>query len=173
VARNYAEALFALGEEQGASERYGALLEALAAAVAGSPRVLAVLMSPRVPKAAKAQLLADALPAAPKPFVQFLQALVKRNRQGMLDEMAEAYGTLLDAKLNRVRVGVTLAHEANAGLQKDIAAALTTALGKEALVRFAADPAVLGGAVIRVGDRVHDGSLKRRLIMLRRQLLSR
>jgi F0F1-type ATP synthase delta subunit len=40
VARNYAEALFALGEEQGESARYGALLEALAAAVSDSPAVL-------------------------------------------------------------------------------------------------------------------------------------
>jgi F-type H+-transporting ATPase subunit delta len=173
IARNYAEALFALGEEQGESARYGVLLEALAAAVADSPAVQAVLMSPRVSKAAKAQLMADALPRAPKPFVLFLQAVVKRNRQGLLDEVAQVYGTLLDAKLNRVRVGVTLVHEADAGLRKQITAALVQALGKEVLARFAADPAVLGGSVVRVGDRVHDGSLRRKLLMLRRQLLNR
>jgi len=173
VARNYAEALFALGEEQGEAPRYGALLDALAAAVAESPEVTAVLMSPRVPKGTKAQLLADALPKAPKGFVLFLQALVKRGRQGLLSEVAEAYTGLLDTKLNRVRVGVTLAREADAALRKQVAAALTEALGKEALVHYAADPAVLGGAVVRVGDRVHDGSLKRKLMVLRRQLLSR
>jgi len=173
IARNYAEALFALGEEAGESERYGVLLEALASAVVSTPNVLAVMMSPRVSKAAKAQLLADALPEAPKPFVLFLQALVKRNRQGMLDEVAQVYSELVDGKLNRSRVGVTLAHEADAGLRKQITAALTTTLGKEALVRFAVDPAVLGGSVVRVAGRVHDGSLRRKLIMLRRQLLNR
>ena len=173
IARNYAEALFELGEQQGESERYGALLEALSAAVMGTPKVLAVMMSPRVPKGVKAELLADALPDAPKPFVLFLQALVKRNRQGVLDEIAQVYGGMVDAKLNRVKVGVTLAHEADAALQKQIATALTKALGKEALVRFTADPAVLGGSIVRVGDRVHDGSLRRKLIMLRRQLLNR
>jgi len=173
IARNYAEALFALGEEHGESERYGALLEALAAAVIGTSAVEAVLMSPRVPKGVKAQLLADALPDAPKPFVLFLQAVVKRNRQGILDEVAQAYSSLLDVKLNRVRVSVTLAHDADAGLRKQIEAALTKALGKEVLARYAADPAVLGGSIVRVGDRVHDGSIRRKLIMLRRQLLSR
>ncbi len=173
IARNYAEALFTLGEQEGETEKYGALLEALAAAVAGTPQVLAVMMSPRVPKAAKAQLLADALPDAPKPFVLFLQALVKRNRQGVLDDIAQVYAGMVDAKLNRVRVGVTLAHEADGTLQNQIVASLTKALGKEALVRFTADPAVLGGSVVRVGGRVHDGSLRRKLIMLRRQLLSR
>ncbi len=173
IARNYAEALFELGEQQGESERYGTLLGALAAAVSGTPQVLAVMMSPRVPKAAKAQLLADALPDAPKPFVLFLQALVKRGRQGLLDEIAQVYGAMVDGKLNRVRVGVTLAHPADGALQKEIVAGLTAALGKEALVGFAADPAILGGSVVRVGDRVHDGSLRRKLIMLRRQLLNR
>ena len=173
IARNYAEALFALGEAAGESVRYGALLEGLAAAVADTPNAQGVLMSPRVSKAAKATLLANTLPDAPKPFMLFLQALVKRNRQGILHEMAESYAGLVDAKLNRVRVGVTLAHEADAGLRKQISEALTKALGKEALVRFAADPAVLGGSVVRVGERVHDGSLRRKLIMLRRQLLNR
>ena len=79
----------------------------------------------------------------------------------------------MDAKLNRVRVAVTLAHEADAGLRKQITESLTKALGKDALVRFAAEPAVLGGSVVRVGDRVHDGSIRRKLIMLRRQLLNR
>jgi F-type H+-transporting ATPase subunit delta len=173
VARNYAEALFELGESQGESERYGALLGALAAAVAEAPNVQGVLMSPRVSKAAKARLLAGTLPGAPKPLVLFLQALVKRNRQGMLSEISEAYTGLVDGKLNRVRVGVTLAHEADAALQQQIAAALTHALGKEALVGYSADPGVLGGALVRIGDRVHDGSIRRKLIMLRRQLLNR
>lgn len=173
IARNYAETLFTLGEQEGASERYGDLLGALAAAVAGTPQVLAVMMSPRVPKGVKAELLADALPDAPKPFVLFLQALVKRNRQGLLDEISQVYGGLVDAKLNRVRVLVTLARTANASLQKQITAALTKALGKDALATFASDPALLGGSVVRVGDRVHDGSLRRRLNVLRRQLLNR
>jgi len=117
--------------------------------------------------------LAGALPVAPKPFVLFLRALVKRGRQGLLDEVAQVYASLLDAKLNRVRVGVTLAHEADAGLRKQIEAGLAQALQKEVLASYLSDPAILGGAVVRVGDRVHDGSLRRKMIMLRRQLLSR
>jgi len=173
VARNYAEALFELGEAQGESVRYGELLSGLAGAVAATPNAQGVLMTPRVSKAAKARLLADALPDAPRPFVIFLQALVKRNRQGMLQEIAESYAGLIDGKLNRVRVGVTLAHRPDALLQKKIAATLTEALGKEALVGFSADASVLGGAVVRIGDRVHDGSIRRKLMMLRRQLLNR
>ncbi|MEP7176961.1 MAG: F0F1 ATP synthase subunit delta, partial [Gemmatimonadales bacterium] len=57
IARNYAEALFALGEGSGQTARYGELIEAVAAAVETTPKVQGVLMSPRVPKADKARLL--------------------------------------------------------------------------------------------------------------------
>ena len=46
---------------------------------------------------------------APRQFVLFLQALVKRNRHMLLREIAGAYHDLLDLKLNRVRAAVTLA----------------------------------------------------------------
>ena len=51
VARNYAEALFELAERAGQPDRYADLIDAVAAAVETIPKVKAVLMSPRVPKA--------------------------------------------------------------------------------------------------------------------------
>ena len=53
-------------------------------------------MSPRVPKAEKARLLGGALQDAPREFVLFLQAVVKRGRQQLLREIATEYPTLLD-----------------------------------------------------------------------------
>ena len=58
VARNYAEALFELGERNGNTDRYAELIDAVAGAVETTPEVQSVLMSPRVPKAEKARLLA-------------------------------------------------------------------------------------------------------------------
>jgi F-type H+-transporting ATPase subunit delta len=173
IAKNYAEALFELGERHGHAERYAGLLEALAAAVQASPRVEAVLMSPKVTKARKAELLAAALPGAPREFVLFLQAVVKRGRQLLLGEMAQAYAGLLDVKFNRVRAGITLARQPNPELQAEITAALSRALGKELVAGFAVEPEILGGAIVRVGDRMLDGSVRRRLKQLRRQLLTR
>ena len=173
VARNYAEALFELGQRAGKVERYAALIDAVAAAVETTPRVQAVLMSPRVPKSEKARILGDAMKDGPRDFALFLQALVKRGRQTLLREIAAEYHTLLDVKLNRVRAGVTLARPANEALQKGIAEALSQHLGKEVLPAFSVDPEILGGAVVRVGERIHDGSLRRRLVKLRRHLLAR
>jgi F0F1-type ATP synthase delta subunit len=41
------------------------------------------------------------------------------------------------------------------------------------LPSFSVDPEILGGAIVRVGERIHDGSLRRRLVKLRRHLLAR
>jgi F-type H+-transporting ATPase subunit delta len=172
IARNYAEALYDLGEGKGHTERFAELIDAVAGAVETTPEVQAVLMSPRIPKAEKARLLGAALKDAPREFVLFLQALVKRGRQRLLGEIATEYQALLDIKHNRVRAGVTLARPADEALRRNIQEALSRELGKEVLAAFSVDPEILGGTVVRVGERIHDGSVRRRMIKLRRQLLS-
>lgn len=172
IARNYAEALFDLAERSGQTERYADLMDAVAGAVETSPEVQGVLMSPRVPKAEKARLLAAALQDAPREFVLFLQAVVKRGRQALFREIATEYLGLLDLKLNRVRAGVTLARPADEALRRSIQESLSRQLGKEVIASFSVDPAILGGAVVRVGERIHDGSVRRRLTKLRRHLVA-
>ncbi len=171
IARNYAEALFALGERSGRTAEYADLLDAVAHGIAAAPRIEAVLMSPRVTKAQKAQLLAAALEDAPREFVEFLKAVVKRGRQGMLGEIARQYQDLLDLKLNRVRASVTLARPLQQALRAEIARRLSRVMGKEVVPHFTEDPGILGGIVVRVGDRVFDGSIRRRAALLRRVLL--
>jgi F-type H+-transporting ATPase subunit delta len=172
IARNYAEALFQLGERSGNSDRYAELIDAVAAAVETTPRVQAVLMSPKVPKAEKSRILAGALRDVPREFVLFLQALVKRSRQQLLREIATEYLVLLDQKLDRVRAGVTLARNPDDKLKRTIQDALSRQLGKQVIPAFSVEPEILGGAIVRVGERVLDGSVRRRMTKLRRQLLA-
>jgi F-type H+-transporting ATPase subunit delta len=175
IAKNYAQALFTLGERsgEGRAEEYFRLIEALAAAVHASPRVETVLMSPKVTKARKVELLAAALPNAPREFVLFLQAVIRRGRQLMLPDIAQEYAGLLDVKFNRVRAGITLAREPDPAMRAAITAALAQALGKEIVAGFAVEPEILGGAIVRLGERMLDGSVRRRLKQLRRQLLAK
>jgi F-type H+-transporting ATPase subunit delta len=173
IAANYAEALFSLGEGGGQAERYGGLIEAVAGAVQSAPLVTAVMMSPKVTKAAKSEILARALPDAPKEFVLFLQAVVKRGRQNLFGEIALAYRGMLDTKFNRVRATVTLARAPDEAMRQSLLTALQEVVGKEVLAEFAVDPELLGGVIVRIGDRIHDGSVRRRMTRLRRQLLAR
>jgi F-type H+-transporting ATPase subunit delta len=173
IARNYAEALFELGQKSGQADRYADLIDAVAAAIETTPQVQAVLMSPRVPKSEKARFLGDALQSAPREFVLWLQAVVKRGRQGILRDIASGYMALLDAQLNRIRASVTLARKPDEKLKRVIEERLGRQLKKQVIAAYLVDPEILGGAVVRVEDRVLDGSVRRRMTKLRRQLLMR
>ena len=167
VARNYAEALFAAGD------KFGAVLDAVAGAIQADERIAITLDSPRVSKAAKSQILERALKGeAPHEFVRFLQAVVRRGRQGLLAEIAQEYQVLLDEKLDRVHAGVTLASEADARTQKQVVERLAKALGREVRAYFRSDPRILGGVVVRIGDRIFDGSVRRRLTAVQRRMLT-
>lgn len=173
IARNYAEALFTLGDKSGRIQQYADLIDAVALGVASAPSVQAVLMSPRVTKAEKAKLFADALSGAPREFVLFLQGVIRRGRQGLLGEIAQEFHRLHDLKLNRIRASVTVANPADDALRKRIAERLTQVMGQQVLPQFHQDPAILGGVIVRVGDRVFDGSIRRKMTILRRSLLAR
>ena len=173
IARNYAGAAFHLGEEAGQTAEYGDLLEAVADAIRTTPQLADVLLSPRVPRPEKVRLMGAGLRTAPKPFRLFVEAVVRRGRAPLLPEIAAEYGLLLDRKLGRVRAGVTLAREPQGALREAIERDLSRALGQQVIAKFGTDPAILGGAIVRVGDRIYDGSVRRRMLRLRRQLLGR
>src|SRR5439155_10792638 len=140
-------------------ERYGRLLEAVAGAVQADERIAVALDSPRVSKATKAALLERALgDLAPAEFVRFLQAVVRRGRQGLVAEIAQQYHALVDAKLNRVHAGVTLLQEPDAPLEKEVIERVSRAIGEEVRGHFRADRGMLGGAGVRVRDRICDGA---------------
>src|SRR5205823_7860082 len=98
---------------------------------------------------------------APPEFVRFLQAVVRRGRQGLVGEIVQQYHALVDVKLNRVHAGVTLLDAPDARLEQAVVERLSRAIGKEVRAHFRADRGILGGVVVRVGDRIYDGSVIR------------
>ena len=172
IARNYAEALFALASKANATEAWGELMDVTAAAMS-TPAIEAVLMSPRVPKDRKIAIVLDAMKTAPRPFTLFLASVIRRGRQLMLGSIADEYRALVDVKLNRVRAGVTVAREVDALARSVLVEQLSKAIGKDVIAGFSTDPALLGGVVVRIGDRVYDGSVRKRLAVLRNKLLAR
>ena len=60
----------------------------------------------------------------------------------------------------------------DARLQKEVIERLSQAIGKEVRAHFRADRGILGGVVVRVGDRIYDGSVRRKLATLRRKMLA-
>jgi len=174
IARNYADALFTLGEQHELTARFADLLAGLAAAIETDTRVRVAIESPQVPRATKIGILERALQEyAPEPFLRFLAAVVKRGRQSILPAINAEFMLMVDEKLGRLHVGVTLAREPDEALREAVRRKLSEVTGKEVIARFRSDPAILGGLIMRVGDRILDGSVRRRMVALRRQLLAR
>ena len=172
VCRNYAETLLAVAEREKQIERFGALIDAVAGVLAADPALKGVFMSPRVPKDTKKRLVEQALTrVAPVSFIRFLQAIVQRGRQYLLTDIAAEYEQLVDRRLDRVHAVVTTARPVDAKLAQAIQKRLTEVFAKNVLPHFRTEPALLGGIVVRVGDRVFDGSLRRKLKLLRNRML--
>lgn len=176
IARNYAETLLSLAERHGGAEgleAFGQAADTLAALVQGDPRMRQFLETPRVSPDQKKQALQQALAGrAPEMFIRFVLVLTDKRRQALLPEIAAAYRELVDERMGRVRVHVTISHAPDAALQAEIGNTLADRLGKTVIPTFTVDPDLLGGMVVRVGDQILDGSVRTRAAQLRRRLLA-
>jgi F-type H+-transporting ATPase subunit delta len=171
IARNYAEALLTLAEKHGEREEWGELISQLASAVERDETLHLFLESPRVSGLAKIAVLEKAFTGVlPRPFVLFLVWLVKNRRQTLIPGIAVEYHSLLDEVEGRVHARVTVARETSADDGNWIAAQLSRVLGKSVIPHINVNPAILGGIVVRVGDTVMDGSVRRRLAALRSRI---
>lgn len=173
VARNYGDVLFALAEKHDAHDEYQESIEELAALLAAEPRLRTFLETPKVEPEEKKRVLRDALAGhVAAPFMNFLMVVVDKRRQRLLPLIAESYRASVDRKFNRVDVEVTLAREPDERMEEDIRSGLSERLGRTIVPRFRVVPEILGGAIVRYGDRVIDGSMRRQLLALRRRMMA-
>lgn len=173
IARNYAEALLALARKANALDAWGGMISAVSDAIEREPRLALFLAAPQVPAAQKNQIIEKAFgPVLPKLLVRFLQKLVDNRRQTLIPEIAVEYANLVDETEGRVHAQVTLAREASEADRALIAKQLSARLGKVVVPHLHVNPAILGGVIVKVGDTVMDGSVKKRLATLRSRLAS-
>jgi len=171
IARNYAEALLELARKGGDLAGWGNMIGDVADAMGRDETLRHFLESPRVAADQKNEILARAFQdRMPRVFVRFLQILVHNRRQMMIPEIAHEYRALVDEVEGRVHAQVTVAKEPVGDERAAIARELTRALGKEVVPHVTVNPAILGGVVVRVGDTVMDGSVRRRLSLLKHRL---
>jgi F-type H+-transporting ATPase subunit delta len=174
IAKNYAEALLDLAQKEGDLAKWGRLIDQVSEAMQSDLKVRTFLESPRVSAADKNKLLTSAFEGqVPPTFLQFLHALVRNRRQMLIPQVATQFHTLVDVVENRVHAAVTVAKPASEADQKVIAERLSKVVGKQVVPHFYVNPAVIGGLVVRVGDTVLDGSVRKRLATLKSKMLGR
>ncbi len=173
VSRSYAEALFELGERHGQRADFETATEELGTLLRENPRVRLFLDSPKVELEQKKEVLRTAFEGRVPPlFLNFVLVVLQKRRQRLLQEIADEYRAILDEALGRVRVNVTLATEPDERSEEDMAAELSRILGRTVIPQVRVDPSIVGGIVVRFGDRVLDASLRRRLLSLRRSMMN-
>lgn len=174
IAKNYAEALIDLAQKDGDLVKWSDLIDQVSQAMQSDAKLNAFLASPRVGAPEKSRIFAAALEGqVPLHFLRFLQALVKNRRQMLIPQIATEFHALVDIVENRVHASVTVAREGSEADNKAIADRLTKVVGKEVVPHFFVNPAILGGVIVRIGDTVMDGSMRKRLATLKGAMLGR
>jgi F-type H+-transporting ATPase subunit delta len=100
----------------------------------------------------------------------FIYLIVDHRRTHLLREMIPAFRAALNDRLGIADADVTSAHPLSDGDKQNLLAVLQKHTGKKIEARFSEDAALVGGAVVRVGSTIYDGSVREQLNRLREQL---
>ena len=174
IARNYAEALLELARRAEDPAGWGKLIRDIANGVQQDITLKHFLESPKISEAQKNEVFFQALgDRVPRHFLRFMQTLVRKRRQMLIPEIAIEYDNLLDIREGRVHANVTVAKPATEAEESSIAKELSRVIGKTVVPHMNVNPAILGGVVVKIGDTVMDGSVRRRLARLKGQMLAR
>jgi len=167
----YASALAEAADASKALEPVGEELSAFASVWRSEGTVRAFFLSSGIHRDAKHAAIDKAFRGqASDLFADFLHVLLERQRMAFLPEVAEAYERLLDERLGRVRVSLSTAAPMPPDAIEAVRSRLASTLRQTPVLTHVVRPALVGGAVLRVGDLVADGSVRRQLDEIRERL---
>jgi F-type H+-transporting ATPase subunit delta len=163
TARPYAQAAFEEAQKLADLKGWSEVLISLAETIC-HPEVRAVITSPRVAKS-KVESLMDGLLGGQAKIQQrnFVRVLVDNQRLLLLPEIVAIFEALRAEAEKTVNVVVDSAFELSAAQQEKIISSLKTRMGREIKLVCKVNKELLGGVVIRAGDKVIDGSARTRL----------
>jgi len=172
IARRYAKALLALGQEDGNLSRYGEELSAFTKVMADQ-EVAEALTNPIYPKEIRLKILKALLDkmGLSKIMVNFLGLLMDKMRIGHIQAINQHYQRLVDEANNVQRATVVTAEPLGGDLEKEVKAILEKMTGKTVFLEVKTDPEIIGGIVAHVGDLTLDGSVKTQLHNLKEFLI--
>lgn len=157
IARPYAVAVFSLAQEKDDLQTWSNLLQ-VAAQCADNAEVEAILTNPAVSDEQAVDLLGDVVGDLSADARNFLLLLAENNRLLLLPEIAALFEELRAEAEQMLTAEVVSARALTDAQKTKIAAALKKRLGKEVTLTEQVDESLLGGAIIRAGDLVIDGS---------------
>jgi len=169
LARRYADAAFQVARDEKRIDAVGTDL-ARARALVRDPRVRTALSNPRVSVPERGRLV-DGLLAGSSPTARNLvRLLVTRGRTQILDDVVTEYQAMSEAASGVLRAVVRSAVPLDAAAARQLEAALAARFHKPVRVEAVHDPTIIGGLLVRIGDRVIDASVRTHLQQLQAAL---
>jgi F-type H+-transporting ATPase subunit delta len=172
VAVAYAQALLDLADERQVTAAVADDMKGIGEVLAQDKLFLQFLRDPAIGAADREGALERTLSGQVNGLtLNFVKVLGRRGGLGDLPAVAEAFEDLLDERYGKVEVDVTVAQKLGDAELAEVRDRIAAALKKEPVIHQYVDESIIGGIVIRVGDRVIDGSVKAQLDALRRKML--
>lgn len=173
IARRYARAIFNAAVSRQADDAVGDDLRSVVSFLAAQPALAGLLAGPEMNEGEKRALIASILSGRIHPLaLELLDLLLEKKRLAALSEIATEYQSLLEARQNVQRAEVMTARPLPPDLAARLVSALAKRTGKRIVLEQRVDPQVLGGAIVRLGDRIVDSSARRRLEEMRQRMLA-
>lgn len=170
LARPYARAAFEAARDADALPRWSEALE-LAADIAATEELRYLAGDPRMGGDRLLELITDiGKDTFDESFTNFLKVVITNGRLELLPEIAAQYEQYRREAEQRIRVEVVSARPMGDDESKALAERLKARFGREVDMQVEVDESLIGGAVIRAGDKVIDGSVRGRLEQLGRRI---
>lgn len=175
VARRYAKAIYELAAQDKLEERVGKELTDAASMWSESAELRMIFENPRVSSDIRKKTLTDiATRSAFAPLTKnSLSLLVDRGRIGELPAIARSYQSFSDEYGGSIKAEIVSATDLPEAYFLELTRSLEKVTGKKVKVEKRVDPALIGGIVAKVGDKIFDGSIRNRLDELKGELLGK
>ncbi|OGX04793.1 MAG: ATP synthase F1 subunit delta [Omnitrophica bacterium RIFCSPLOWO2_12_FULL_50_11] len=175
IVDRYARSVFELAEEQGKSETFAHEIDVLSRAMRNQPKFLDLLENPLVTREEKRALIkniltVEAVHEPPLLLERFLTLLVEKGRIDLFSAMARQLHNKLNEKRGVQEATAVTARRLDPNVVELLKKALEKMTAKKIVLNLQADPSLLGGVRICLGNRLLDGSLRTKLDSLDSQL---
>lgn len=171
IARPYAKAVFDYAQESNSFDEWTAVLAQLAA-ISNDESFSALVSDPRIEDSKVTELLIDLTKdVLPNGGTNFITLLVQNERLGSLVDVQQQYTDLVSIAKAIVTANVTTAIALTDDQKSSLTTALETRLGQKVVLEETVDPTLIGGAIVKTGDLVIDGTAKGRIEKLTTALM--
>ena len=171
VGARYAEALYEIAEREKAVDAIEEELKAVETVIKDNRDLQKILYHPRITPEDKQDLLNQLFSGKVSTVtMEFLKLLVERQREQYLSDIVSHYAILANKARNITEAKISSAVELTAEEREQMAQLLNKITGIKVETSYSVDPSLVGGVVVRIGDRVIDGSIRTRLATLREHI---